>query len=119
MRKLSAIKLIGLAVFCLMGIVVGLSLVHGASSKPTTWKAFLSGNLSEYQGDDVLIGGRDGIAITDGTARCGSGSNATSYSYLQLIIQSPTQVQFTLENPILTYQNGDGTPCGFPGFAPA
>jgi hypothetical protein len=123
MRKHSYLKILGIIGFCVAAFLVGLSLVHGAPGKVAKWQVQILPSLSlqalDLSGipssDRLYIGGQDGVTISDGAARCGSGADATNYTYLSFQISTPSQLLFMLGSPLDSGPGPQGNLCGFPG----
>jgi len=74
-------------------------------------------SVQAYPSNEVYITGQDGVSITDGSGRCGSGADATNYSYLLLQIALPSQVSFDLGALTDYWSDTSLDTCGFPDCA--
>jgi hypothetical protein len=107
MRRFSAIKVVGIAAFCLMGFILGLSLVNGATgSKTPQWSARIdpsSPNLKAVFPNGYptreFVNGENGVTIQSGGSSCGNRQSKIYTSYISLQIALPGQIEFVNLTP--------------------
>jgi hypothetical protein len=90
------------------------------AGKPAKWEAKFfdsSINLKGYPDpNQVYVSGENGINISTGTSRCGTGTTMTFYSYINFKVMLPSQIKFALGllDPSWSDPDPDLVKCGFP-----
>jgi hypothetical protein len=90
------------------------------AGKPPKWRAEILSSSQNMQGypapEHIYVSGENGVTISSGTSRCGTGPTMTYYSYIDFQISLPTQILFTLSTLQPFWSDPDPTlvSCGFP-----
>lgn len=120
MKNIFRFKVFGIVFgFVLIALVLCLySSGGGGVVKPPKWAAFIqpsSANLIALPADDhVYVSGEDGVTISTGINRCGTGKTMTNYSYINLQVMLPSQVLFSIASFEDWWSDPSLVSCGFP-----
>jgi hypothetical protein len=106
------------ATLAVVALFLSFSLVlANTAGKPVKWMAIIlpSENLQGCPSpDQVYVSGENGINISTGTSRCGTGKTMTFYSYINFKVMLPSQIMFTLGTLVEGWSDPDLVKCGFP-----